>query len=240
MEQIIQDAIKEIVCDFKKCPQKYFTEEDIRWRLMSQIKQLLHNSGEDEIPILNGQTSIIHGEYPTPYRCNMKDKSFELKNPEEKGFHRGHFDIVILEPKSIRDYNFEIIRAQDYGKFLPLLPNLPMPFVDTIIELMLLRDLNKTGPIAIELGKSAVQDILKTKATLVPQNGYYCEPFARRGIVLLMDNSELITNKNIDTARKKFRDELNKSVKWRELPNSLKVIYVASGKECILHETGTS
>lgn len=238
MEQIIQDAIKEIICDFKKCPQKYFTEEDIRWRLMSQIKQLLHNCGKEEVPICNGQTSIIHGEYPTPYKCDMKNKGFILKKPDEKGFRRGHFDIVILDPNSIRDYNFEIIRAQDYSKFLPQLPFLPMPFVDTIIELMLLRDLNKTK--SIGLGKSAAQDIQKTKAALLPQNGYYCKPFARRGIVLLMDNSELITDKGIDIARKKFRDELNKSVNWKEFPCSLEVIYVASGKEFRLHETGTS
>jgi len=126
-----------------------------------------------------------------------------------------------------------VVRAQFYKVFLAQLPSLQMPFLDTVIELKLFRDLAhpNTTESARRQAEFAAQAVLKTAAALVPQIGYYAEPFARRGFVLLLDNSELVASGDIAVARRKFIGALANRIKWKALPDSLAVFYVASGKE---------
>ena len=232
MENVVHVALQDLLHDFRKYPEKYFTEEDIRWRFMAFLSQLLRKHGTEVVSIQDGRTSVLHGEYPTPFRCKMPGRTFTIAPPESKA-RRGHFDIVLLDPDSIRGCSFEVVRAQFYRKFLAHLSSLPMPFVDTIIELKLFRDLahpNRTVS-ATRQGEYAVQAILKTVAALLPQIGYYTKPFARRGIVLLLDNSELAATSDVAVARSKFLNTFNGELNWRELPASLEAIYARSGKE---------
>lgn len=132
--------MQDLLRDFREYPQKYFTEEDVRWRLMGRLSQLLCERGMERVSIQDRQTSILHGEYPTPFRCKMAKATFAVAPPGSCAV-RGHFDIIVLNPDSIRGCRFEVVRAQFYKVFLAQLPSLQMPFLDTVIELKLFREL---------------------------------------------------------------------------------------------------
>lgn len=232
MGDAVQVAVQDLLRDFREYPQRYFTEEDVRWRLMGRLNQLIRERGMEQAPIQDGQTSILHGEYPTPFRCKMAKATFAVAPPGSRAV-RGHFDIVVLDPDSIRGCRFEVVRAQFYKVFLAQLPSLQMPFLDTVIELKLFRDLahsNRTES-ARRQAEFAAQAVLKTVAALVAQIGYYAKPFARRGLVLLLDNSEFVATGDIAAARDTFLSTLTDCIEWKILPDSLTAFYVASGRE---------
>jgi len=65
---------------------------------------------------------LVHREYPTPFRCDMSDGKFEVKDDDartERGgkYRRGHYDIVVLDPDFVGRHRFEVIRAQNYQLF---------------------------------------------------------------------------------------------------------------------------
>jgi len=71
-----------------------------------------------------------------------------------------------------------------------------------------------------------VQAIRKLEATVLP-NAYYPKPFAKRGIVLLFDNSELVNDTlKVESARKSFFKEFAK-LKWELFSDTLSCIWVA-------------
>jgi len=62
---------------------------------------------------------LVHREYPTPFRCDMSDGKFEVKDDDartERGgkYRRGHYDIVVLDPDFVDRHRHEVIRAQIY------------------------------------------------------------------------------------------------------------------------------
>jgi hypothetical protein len=183
-KKVVSNAIQVVVDDFNKCPDKYFTEEDIRWRLMREIEDQL--SDEDK--------QLIHAEYPTPFRCSMEKRSFELLPPESSNGTRGHFDIVVLNEAAVRNCEFDIKRAQDYKKFLKqLLGNkLPLPFLNCAIEIKLFRERimsKNTGPAKTRMQELANQSLQKVAAAFKAPE-YYSKPFAKYGVVLVFNASE--------------------------------------------------
>jgi hypothetical protein len=228
---IVVEAIKKLSNEFSSHPQYFFTEEDVRWRLIAELARLFEERGTAEIALQNGTTFIVHGEYPTPFRCKMPERTFQVEPPNSKA-RRGHFDIVVFHPNAIQQCTFEVVRAQFYKMFLQKLANLPLPFLDSVIELKLFRDFahrNATES-AHRKAEATIQAILKTAAVLSPQAGYYQRPFATRGFVLIFDNSELSATGDISQARHKFLDML-KQVSWTTIPDTLSCIYVTSQKE---------
>ena len=62
---------------------------------------------------------LIHGEYPTPFRCDMEKNKFEIKDDEARTknggkYQRGHYDIVVLNPDFISQHPYKVIKAQNY------------------------------------------------------------------------------------------------------------------------------
>lgn len=226
----VNNGIEKIINDFQIHPQNYFTEEDIRWRLLREIENILDTRGLDKIDYSGEATSRIHTEYPTPFRCSMNQRQFEVLNPENKKGQRGHFDIVLLNTNAAKNCEFEILRSQYYTKFCEELGanRISLPFLDYAIELKLFRDLahpNRTES-AKQQAEYAVQAIRKLEATVKP-NEYYPEPFAKRGIVLLFDNSELVNDIfKVEAARKIFFEEFAK-LQWELLPDTLSCIWVS-------------
>lgn len=137
----VDRAIGEVVRDFQLTPQRYFTEEDVRWRLMNRIEALLVEQGCQDVQLQAGVAATLHGEYPTPFRCSMADRGFALK-PAVSRYHRGHFDVVLLDPAAAASCDFELVRSQYYRVLLDALSrrSLPLPFLDCVIELKLYRD----------------------------------------------------------------------------------------------------
>ena len=226
--QAVTRAIAHVVSDFQLASQRYFTEEDVRWRLTQQIETFLAEDGRVDVKLQDDITSTIHGEYPTPFRCSMANRSFALQSVESKA-QRGHFDIVLLNPTAATCSTFEIVRAQYYQSFLRELPKLILPFLDYVIELKLYRDLshpNRTES-PDQQAEYAVQAIKKVSAVLAAQPQYYHKPFARNGTVLLFDNSHLTSVDGAKWARSRFLRTFEEALDWNLLPATLFCMWVS-------------
>ena len=128
----INTTITSFCKDFKVSPYLFFTENDIVCRLHCKLQEKLK---KDQVPDLTGKMhSLVHTEYATPFRCDMKGSSFEIKGDHDKTpngrlHKRGHYDIAILNPDFIKSNSFEIIQGQNYSKvrqFLNIKPSYPM------------------------------------------------------------------------------------------------------------------
>ena len=245
VNKAVDSAIERVIQDFRHYPGSYFTEEDVRWRLMKEIDNALFPLGANYAQLKNGiQISLVHGEYPTPFRCSMKGRSFDLR-PKGSNVNRGHFDIVVLNPQAVTECEFEVVRSQYYRRFLDLLEQekLPLPFLDCVIEIKLYRDLahpNRTES-AKQQAEYTIQAVQKVDATL-RSNEYYKNLFAKRGIVLLFDNSDLVCNGDatklecVKLARNQFEEKLKEYVSQSLHPDTLSCIWITKqrGKVSIL------
>ncbi|MFC1865152.1 hypothetical protein ACFLYB_00350 [Chloroflexota bacterium] len=229
ISKAVNGGIESTITDFQAHPHYYFTEEDIRWRLLREIENHLAEDRSGQIPFSGGVTSVIHTEYPTPFRCSMGERQFKTLDISNTKGQRGHFDIVALNPQATNQCDFETIRSQYYKAFCEKLKTnaLPLPFLDYVIELKLFRDLahpNRTES-AKQQAEYAMQAVNKLDATVKP-NDYYSEPFAKRGIVLLFDNSDLVSSGNIEIARAKFRERVSELADWNSYSNRLSCIWI--------------
>ncbi len=228
IDKAIDIGIEKIIGDFQQHPHYYFTEEDVRWRLLREIEGAMA-ADRTQIHFSGGVTSAIHTEYPTPFRCSMKDRQFKLLDPDSKG-QRGHFDIVILNAATVAGCSFEVLRSQYYRAFLEKLRSgeVLLPFLDIAIEIKLFRDLahSNRAESARQQAEYAVQAINKIAATLEAQPGYYPKPFAKRGLVLLFDNSDLVCSGDAEVARGKFQERFRELTDWDSLPDTLCCIWV--------------
>ncbi len=231
----VNSGIEKIINDFHLHPHYYFTEEDIRWRLLREIENALALDGSEQIPFSGGVTSRIHTEYPTPFRCSMSERRFELLNITNTKGQRGHFDIGILNATAASQCEFEILRSQYYKSFCEKLKTdrVPLPLLDYAMELKLFRDLahpNRTES-ARQQAEYAVQAVQKIAATL-EVTSYYSKPFAKKGLVLLFDNSDLVNSRNTEVARNRFQERFSELTNWDSYPNTLLCIWVTpQGRE---------
>lgn len=108
---------------FKIAPRRFFTEHDLHSHLYQLVEKELDARGELFCEAADGQkTSVLHHEYPTPFRCDMSRHGFRMVNDNErtkkKGlYRRGHYDLVILNPDFVRQYDPVIVAAKNYEKF---------------------------------------------------------------------------------------------------------------------------
>lgn len=115
--EAVDKSIEVVFSEFRSCSTRFFTENDIICYFYSILQQ--------KLPILtacdkdNHENFLIHREYPTPFRCDMGESKFEVKDDNartENGgkYRRGHYDIVILNPDFIEQHSYEVIKAQNY------------------------------------------------------------------------------------------------------------------------------
>lgn len=229
-----ESAIERVINHFLRSPTSYFTEEDVRWRLMREIEVALAESGASEVTLKDGtKTSAVHGEYPTPFRCSMTKRSFVLVPPRGTA-RRGHFDIAILSASAAAECDFRLACSQDFDGLPEKLRSLSSCLLDMIVEILLLRNVadpkwKKSIQNAVE---DAVQDMRKVAAALDAQDGYYDQPFAKRGIVLLLDNSQLshpAPRVNAKASQRLFEETLNKEFKHMSPPNTLSCLWITPG-----------
>ena len=74
-------------------PDFFFTEKELHAYLYQLCLQ------DDAFKSNNG-LSLVHAEYPTPFKCSMANHNFEVKGTDTK-FVRGHIDMVLLNPNFI-------------------------------------------------------------------------------------------------------------------------------------------
>jgi hypothetical protein len=83
--EAFEKAIGQVVTDFQSWPDRYWTERDIHWNLLFNLRN-------DDILEKAQAIELIRAEFPTI-------------NKYGKRRARGHYDLVILEPISFRDPN---------------------------------------------------------------------------------------------------------------------------------------
>lgn len=230
INKAVSVGVEKVIGDFMEHPHFYFTEEDVRWRLVGKIESALITDGAQHVQFSNGITAAIHTEYPTPFRCSMRGRQFELLDMADTKGRRGHFDVVVLNAAAAAKCGFEVLRSQYYKALCEKLKagGVLLPLLDCVIELKLFRDLahpNRTES-AKQQAEYAVQAVKKVAATL-ESTQYYSKPFANQGLVLLFDDSDLVCSGNAELARTKFRKRFRELTDWDSLPDTLSCVWVS-------------
>jgi len=59
INKAVTSGIEKLIGDFQQHPHYYFTEEDVRWRLLREIENAM-SADETQIRFVGGLTSAIH------------------------------------------------------------------------------------------------------------------------------------------------------------------------------------
>lgn len=134
---------KSVIERFKQNPYHYFTENDLVIDIVTELKNNLRNrlQCKDKEGVSH---SIVHTEYSTPFRCDMANDQFIIKDDADrtvKGrkYKRGRYDIVVLNKEYIEDNSIETIQGQNYEMLKMAIRNKRSIF-DYAIEVMFVRD----------------------------------------------------------------------------------------------------
>lgn len=115
--EAVDESIDALCSEFRSRPTLFFTENDIVCHFYGILHQRL--SKPKALDKDGHEHCLVHREYPTPFRCDMSDGKFEVKDDDartEKGgkYRRGHYDIVVLNPDFVGRHSYDVIRGQDY------------------------------------------------------------------------------------------------------------------------------
>ena len=162
-------VINNLQVAFRECPQCYFSEHDIHSVLYHLTQEQLKQHVETSQITLDGyNTSLVHHEYPTPFRCDMQGYKFRRAGEEErtpKGglYKRGHYDLVILNPDFVKNNTLDIVCGKNYKKLRLILPRLSIQLLIWACEIIYFPKIKKIPKNAI---KTIKQDTLKIKETI--------------------------------------------------------------------------
>jgi hypothetical protein len=118
-----ENVLNELAFAFKEKPRRFFTEHDLHSHLYNVVEQKLDRKGELFAESKDGfQVSLVHHEYPTPFRCDMSKKDFKIAGETERTkegglYRRGHYDLVVLNPKFINKFDAVIVAGKNYKRF---------------------------------------------------------------------------------------------------------------------------
>ena len=169
-------VVKRMDATFCECPQCFFSEHDIHSVLYRLAKEELkqHRINPEQTTRDGYITSLVHHEYPTPFRCDMQGYKFRRAGEEErtpKGglYKRGHYDLVILNPDFVKNNALDVVCGKDYKKLRPTLPTLSVQLLIWACEIIYFPKTKKLPKNAI---KTIKQDTLKVKETV---NSNFCK-----------------------------------------------------------------
>jgi len=176
----IIDMIKRRTVEtFQTCPYYFFTKHDIHSVLYNITSEELQLSGVLEEKTSDGyQVPLVHHEYPTPFRCDMRGYGFEKK--DETPYRRGHYDLVIFNPDFVRNKELCVVCGKNFEKFNSAMENVkvePLIWASEVIFFPVVKRLPENALRIIE------QDALKVKATLEHETD--CGRFCKIGSVLV-------------------------------------------------------
>ena len=186
-DHVKNSIVKQLTETFRKYPNCFFTEHDIH--------SVLYNIAKEELQlkdVLTGKTSdkhrvmLAHHEYPTPFRCDMHGHSFQLKGEEDRTirggkYKRGHYDLVILNPKFVRNNKLDVVYGKDYQKFRSAMRKVRVEPLILACEVVFFPRVKKLPKIALKIIE---QDTLKVKETLRYKIGRNID-FCKMGSVLV-------------------------------------------------------
>jgi hypothetical protein len=180
-KSIQEKVIHNLSLTFQKTPKRFFTEHDIHSYLYRIVEDELGKIGVSFFKTRDGYLAgLVHHEYPTPFRCDMRKYEFRVAGEEErtprKGLYkRGHYDLVIFNPDFISQNNLIVVTGKNYQLLRKAMEHVKTTPLLWVCEIVFLHQ-------AVKIPKNAIriirQDGLKVKATLdhkVGQNISFCK-----------------------------------------------------------------
>jgi len=189
----VDGAVTTLVALFEREPTRFFTENDLVCCFHRMLHEALAGVGLATAPDKDGKPhNLIHCEYPTPFRCDMGDKRFEIKSddartPGGKKYRRGRFDVAVLNPSFIGKHSNATVKAQHYDAFRSAAlsePSVDAPVAFYGVEFVFCRDEIKPSrggdweKAAKEFVAKVQQDTAKLRA------GVAVTGFMTRGVML--------------------------------------------------------
>lgn len=161
--QGVEETIAVLADLFTRESTRFFTEADILCHFRRLLENILIRLGVATILDADGHPhSLVHSEFPTPFRCDMGDKRFSVKTDEDRTprhgkFQRGHYDVVVLSPGFVKQHTFARLKSQDFKEFqTQVLPTLTKEAAAILygVELAYRRDEIKPSP-GVDKGRAA-------------------------------------------------------------------------------------
>ena len=179
---LAKKVINGLQTTFKSCPHCFFSEHDIHSSLYNIVKKELEQLGTDSQTTHDGYTtSLVHHEYPTPFRCDMRGNKFRLPTREEertqKGglYKRGHYDLVIFNPEFVKNHELDMVCGKNYQKLRSILPRLNMEPLIWACEIIYFPKIRKLPENAVKIIE---QDTLKVRGIVdykIMDNKTFCK-----------------------------------------------------------------
>jgi hypothetical protein len=165
---------------FHGYPDYFFTERDINSLLCEIANEELRLRGITETRTSDGYlVNLVHHEYPTPFRCDMKGYTFVKK--DKPPYARGHYDLIILNPLFVRRNNLDVVCARSFELFEAEMQQVDVTPLIWVCEVIFFPRVTRMPNDAI---LQIRQDALKVAETLRHKVGS-SRPFCRFGSTLV-------------------------------------------------------
>lgn len=174
-------VVKRIGEMFRGFPYYFFTERDIHSLLCDITNEELQLHGVEPMKTSDGyEVSLVHHEYPTPFRCDMKDHRFEKKDGPP--FKRGHYDLVVLNPEFVGSNSLDVVSSKSFETFTTAMENVNVAPLIWACEVVFFP---KMSAIPSNADRPVNQDTLKVKETLRYKVGLDNTTFCKMGSILV-------------------------------------------------------
>jgi hypothetical protein len=142
----VDQSVEELCKEFRSRPTLFYSEHDMISFFYTILQRTLSMATVRDRD--SSEHFLVHMGYPTPFRCDMGGDQFAIKGDDERTnqgglYPRGRYDIAVLNPDFIKEYSYELIKAQDYALYKKLvLPKLSAerPAIIYGLEFVLRRD----------------------------------------------------------------------------------------------------
>jgi hypothetical protein len=118
-----EKVLDDLASAFREAPRRFFTEHDLHSHLYNLVEKELESRHELFVESKDGyQVSLVHHEYPTPFRCDMSKTDFKLVGESDRSekrnlFRRGHYDLVVLNPDFVGKFDAVVVSGKNYKLF---------------------------------------------------------------------------------------------------------------------------
>jgi len=144
--EIKNSTVNRLTETFHKHPDWFFTEHDIHSVLCNIAKEELQYVDILSVMTLNSfKTILMHHEFPTPFRCDMKKLGFQIK--VDKPYKRGRYDLVVINPEFIRSNELHVVCGKEHQESTSTMRKVkvePLIWACEVIFFLRVRKLPKT------------------------------------------------------------------------------------------------
>ena len=211
MEFNPQRIIERLIKAFEEYPYCFFSEHDIHSQLYQLTIEEIKRSKSLCFRSCDGfLTSLVHHEYPTPFRCDMGGYTFRKVSDSEKKSKRGHYDLVVMNPEFIVDNDWIAVTGKDYVEHKQALAKTKSTPLLWACEILYFPKIRKLSKNAISLIK---QDALKIKDTLQFKVGKE-QKFCKNGSVHVFSSYSETEAPTLRTEVKKLGEDLKVKISF--------------------------